>query len=155
MPYSQALRILRICSNLKTARVRCSELTDSLVKWGYNKKKVNAQIERAITNFTNPTPMRERNSTRPVYFNVKYHPSLPDIRGILKRYMPLLHQSDIMKTAVPKLPTISFSQPPDLGRILCRAKLRQPSGSHDRASNSPRICGKNVVSFVLLLFVLI
>lgn len=86
--------------------------------------------------------MRERNSTRPVYFNVKYHPSLPDIRGILKRYMPLLHQSDIMKTAVPKLPTISFSQPPNLGRILCRAKLRQPSGSHDRASNSPRICGK-------------
>lgn len=39
MPYSQALRILRICFNLETARVRCSELTDSLVKRGYNKKK--------------------------------------------------------------------------------------------------------------------
>ena len=56
--------------------------------------------------------------------------------------MPLLHQSDTMKTAVPNLPIISFSQPPNLGRTLCRAKLRQPTGIHDRAFNPPRICGK-------------
>lgn len=39
IPYSPALRILRICSNLETARLRCSELTDSLVKRGYNTKR--------------------------------------------------------------------------------------------------------------------
>ncbi|KAJ8039742.1 hypothetical protein HOLleu_13841 [Holothuria leucospilota] len=142
IPYSQALRILRICSNLETARLRCSELADSLVKRGYNRNKVNSQIERAITNFSNPTSMRESYSTRPVFFNVQFHPSLPDIRGILQRYMPLLHQSDTMKTAVPTLPIISFSQPPNLSKTLCRAKLRQPAGGNDRASKPPRICGK-------------
>ena len=143
IPYSQALRILRICSSLETAKLRCSELTDSLVKRGYNRKKVNVQIERAITNFTNPMPVGESKTARPVYFNVQFHPSLPDIKGILQRYMPLLHQSEKLKTAVPNIPIISFSQPSNLGSTLCRAKLRQPPGVNDRTSKPPQICGKN------------
>ena len=39
-----------------------------------------------------------------MYFNVQFHPGLPDIKGIIQRYMPLVHQSVTMKTVVPDLP---------------------------------------------------
>ena len=62
-----------------------------------------------LTNFSNPPTGHQCHTTRPVYFNVQFHPGLPDIKGILQRYLPLLHQSVTMKTVVPDLPLISFS----------------------------------------------
>ena len=54
IPYSQALRILRICSNKESAKLHSTELVDCLVKRGCNKRRTNKQIERAFTNFANP-----------------------------------------------------------------------------------------------------
>ena len=92
IPYSQSLRILRICSNKESAKIRCTELVECLDKRGYNNRKTNKQIERAFINFSNPPTGHQSHTTRPVYFNVQFHPGLPDIKGILQRYMPLLHQ---------------------------------------------------------------
>ena len=86
MPYSQALRIIRICSSKESAKLRCTELVDCLVKRGYNKRKTNKQIERAFTNFANPPTGRQCHTTRPMYFNMQFHPGLLDIKGILQRY---------------------------------------------------------------------
>ena len=83
IPYSQALCILRICSSKESAKIRCTELVDCLVKRGYNKRKTNKQIECAFTNFSNPPTGHQSHTTRPVYFNVQFHPGLPDIKGIL------------------------------------------------------------------------
>ena len=84
---------------------------DSLVKRGYNKRKTNKQIESAITNFANPPTGRQSHTTRTVYFNVQFHPGMPDIMGISQKYMSFLHQSVTTKTVVLDLPLISFSQP--------------------------------------------
>ena len=143
IPYRQALRILRICSSKESAKLRCTELVDCLVKRGYNKRKTNKQIERAFTNFANPPTGRQCHTTHPVYFNVQFHPGLPDIKGILQRYMPLLHQYVTMKTVVPDLPLISFSQPHNLCRSLCRAKLRQAASVNEEPPIPSQSCGKS------------
>ena len=143
IPYSQALRILRICSSKESAKLRCTELVDCLVKRGYNKRKTNKQIERAFTNFANHPTARQCHTTRPVYFNVQFHPGLPDIKRILQRYMPLLHKSVTMKTVFPYLPLISFSQPHNLCRSLCRAKLRQAASVNDEPPRPSQSCGKS------------
>ena len=83
IPYSQTLCILCICSNKESAKLRCTELVDCLVKQGYNKRKTNKQIERAFTNFANAPTGHQSHTTCPVYFNVQFHPGLPDIKGIL------------------------------------------------------------------------
>ena len=70
IPYCQALRIHRICSSKESAKLRCMELVDCLVKRGYNKRKTNKQIERAFTNFANHPTGRQCNTTRHVYFKV-------------------------------------------------------------------------------------
>jgi len=147
--YSQALRILRICSNIDTARHRCQELTEFLVKRGHNRKLVKQQVERAIDKHTLPQPPSTVIRTnRPVFFNIQYHPGLPDVKGILSRYLPLLHQSEKMKEVIPRQPIMSFSQPPNLGRLLCRAKLKTPS-----VRNTPPChpCGKKRCKLCLVL----
>ena len=80
----QALRILRICSSIESANLRCTELVDCLVKRGHNKRKTNKHIERAFTNIANQPTGRQCLTTRPVYFNVQFHPGLPDIKTIYK-----------------------------------------------------------------------
>ena len=87
--------------------------------------------------------VRRSHTTRPVYINVQLHPGLPDIKCILQMYMPLLHQSLIMKTAVPDISIISFSHPPNLGRCLCRAKLRQPPYVIDELPRPSQCCSKS------------
>ena len=57
--------------------------------------------------------------------------------------MPLLHQSVTMKTDVPDLPHISFSQPHNLCRRLCRAKLRQTASVNDEPPRPSQSCGKS------------
>ena len=86
IPYSQALRILRICSNIETAKLRCTELMDCLVKRVYNKRKTTKQIERAFTHFNNPSTGLQCHTTRPVYLNTQFHPGLPDKRHFTEVY---------------------------------------------------------------------
>ena len=143
IPHSQALRILCICSNTESAKLRCTELVDFLVIHGYNKRKTNKLIERAFTNFGNPPTGRQCHTTRPVYFNVQFHPGLPDIKGILQRYVPLLHQSVTMKTVAHDLQLISFGQPHNLCCSLCRAKLRQTASVNDEPPRPSQSCGKS------------
>ena len=140
IPYSQALRILRICSDLDTAKERCDTLTSNLTKRGYDKKKVQAEVNRAIQNYTNPPPPRE-NSGRRLFFTTDYHPALPDIKGILTSFLPVLHQSEKMKEVMPSPPTMSFRQPGSLKKSLCRAKLRQPK-EKEEATEPAKKCDK-------------
>jgi predicted GIY-YIG superfamily endonuclease len=140
IPYSQALRILRICSDMDTAKERCGELTNNLTKRGYSKKKVEAEIKRAITNFTDPPPPRENTGKR-IFFTTDYHPALPNIKGILRDFLPVLHESERMQEVLPSLPTMSFRQPGNLKKSLCRAKLRQPDEMKDDRVPA-RSCGK-------------
>ena len=47
VPYSLALRLIRICSNKETLGRRLSELREILLTRNYNKNVVNAAIEKA------------------------------------------------------------------------------------------------------------
>ena len=57
--------------------------------------------------------------------------------------MPLLHQSVTIETVVPDLPLISFSQPHNLCRSLCRAKHRQTASANDELHRPSKSCGKS------------
>ena len=116
---------------------------DCLVKRGYNKRRTNKQIERAFNNFVNPTTGRQGHTTFPMYINVQFHPGLSNIRGISKQYMSLLLQSVSMKTVVPDLPHISLSQPRNMCRTLCRAKLRHTAVVNDEPPRPSQFCGKS------------
>ena len=120
IPYAAALRILRICSDTDRADSHLTDLTDYLTNRGHGRKKVLNAINRAKRNVYSPRSGLKDNN---VFFVTQYHPGLPDIKGILNRYMPVLHQSSKLKLAVPSTPVLSFSQPPNLKQIIVRAKV--------------------------------
>lgn len=63
----------------------------------------------------------------PLVFVTKFHPGLPDIKGILVKFLPVLHQSPRMILAVTNAPMLSFRQPLNLKRLIVRAKVNNPS----------------------------
>ena len=127
--YSQALRILRICSDPDTADTRCSELAEFLTQRGHGRRVVREQITRAKAKFRDPVTVTEPSEPTDRFFTVQYHQALPDIKGILTRYLPVLHTSERMTQVALCAPVLSFSQPPNLGKMLCRAKLREESNT--------------------------
>ena len=100
-------------------------------------------------------PTLQCHTTRPVYFNVQFHSGLPDIKGILQKYVPLLHQSVTMKILVPDLPFISFGQPHNLCRSLCRTKLYQIARVNDLPFRPSQSCGKSRCKLCLSLICII
>ena len=123
--YSQAFRILRICSDPQTAVRRCNDLATYLVQRGYNRRKVMKQINRARSNFSNPTdpPAHAEGDCRKVYFTVEYHPGLPDIGGILRKNMALLHCSSLLKRLIPHPLLLASVNPPTLKKYWSELNL--------------------------------
>ena len=58
------------------------------MKRGSNKRKTNKQIERAFINFATHPAGHQGHATHTVNLNVQSYPGLPDIKGILQKYMP-------------------------------------------------------------------
>ena len=103
IPYSQALRLKRICPTPASFENRAKELTHFLVARGYQYKFVCDQIqkvrgkdrEKLIKCNTQPPCDR-------ITFTVTYHPCLPNIGGFLKELHLLLQLSDRCNQAVPR-----------------------------------------------------
>ena len=139
IPYSQALRLKRICSTPASFENRAKELTHFLVARGYHYKSVCNQIQkvrgmdREILIKGNARPPRDR-----IPFTVTYHPRLPNIGGFLKELHPLLQLSNRCNQAVPHVPMMAFRRPKNLQDYLVRAKLRPPSNS-DRGTKGTTV----------------
>ena len=101
--FSQETRILRICSDPATALSRCNELIEYLVRRGHGRRRTQLEVQRAIDAYRNPQ-QHIRNIDRAVYFTVQYHPGLPDIKGTLKIFLPILYTSERL--------SMVFSRPP-------------------------------------------
>ena len=111
--FSQATRILRICSDPATAQSRCNELIEYLVRRGHGRRRTQLEVQRAIDAGRNPQ-QHIRNIDRGVYYIVHYHPVLSDIKGILKKFLPIFYTSGRMSMVFSRPPVVSFSQPKNL-----------------------------------------
>ena len=91
IPYSQALRLNRICSDNETFDKRCNQLEEWLLDRGYSSKLVRNQVLKArkfsredLLNSTK-TPQ-----SRKLTINITYHPAFSKLKNILKTIHLLL-----------------------------------------------------------------
>ena len=91
----------------------------------YILRRSQLEVQRAIDAYRNPQ-QHIRNIDRGVYFIVQYHPGLPDIKGTLKKFLPILYTSERMSMVFSRPLVVSFSQPKNLSQQLCRDKLKEP-----------------------------
>ena len=109
IPYSLALRIVRICSIPEQRDLGLSELKQLLLQRDYKTKIIDAAIERA-RNISRTEALkrviRNKSNDRPVLV-VNYHPSLPSIPKIINSCWKVLTQNPYMKNIFPKPPLIA------------------------------------------------
>ena len=126
IPYSQALRLNRICSDNETFDKRCNQLEEWLLDRGYSSKLVRNQVLKArkfsredLLNSTK-TPQ-----SRKLTINITYHPAFSKLKNILKTIHLLLTPDREHVDVFSQIPVVGFRRAKSLKDILVPAKLPQ------------------------------
>jgi desmoglein 4 len=131
VPYSLALRLVRICSEKVTLDKRLVELENMLLSRKYNKNVVKNALNKAreIKREDALEKVKKKKNDR-VILAVQYHPKLPSISKIIVKHWRTMTRDIEAKDTFPKPPMVAYRQPPNLKSVLCRAKL--PKGGNTK-----------------------
>ena len=147
IPYSLALRIVRICSDTKTRDLWLQELKDLLLSREYKTGIVNAaldearRIPRQEALKKNQKPNQQK---RPV-FAVQFDPRLPSITNIVRKHWRSMVAVDpSMNETFLEPPLVASKVAPNLRAKLIRAKVpSKPASRPRRIMPGMKKCGKN------------
>ena len=133
IPYSQALRLNRICSENILYDKRCNELETWLKCRGYSDKMVRSQILKARKFSRKHLLETEKleNSDKKLVLNVTYHPSFSRLKHILNNIHLLLTPDKEHEKVFPTIPIVGFKKGKSLKDFLVRAKvppIEKPKG---------------------------
>ena len=147
IPFSQALRIRRICSDENIFKSRLAELKGWFKGRGYEESFIQQQIDRvrgldreALVITRDKEEDQGREGRVPLV--TTYHPALSSIMGVAQRLHPMLVTSEEHRKVFPEPPFIAFRRCKNLKDILVRSKLYSgDSGAYDRRGCTP--CDKS------------
>ena len=137
IPYSQALRIKRICSSETDFAIRTNELSGHLRNRQYFRGSVENAIKKAKDIPRSQTltyKTRQRNSDR-VPLVTEYHPGLPPLAKFIKKHLPTLQSTVRLRSIFPHPPVVAFSRPSNLRDILVRARFQDKASFEENNEN--------------------
>ena len=105
---------------------RLAELRAYLLARNYKTKTIDNAIEK-VKSFTRTSTMKRKDKNtqnKRIPLVATYHPGLPNLHGIIRKYFNILHSSERCKRAIPELPIVAFRRPKNLRDRLVRAKLK-------------------------------
>ena len=146
VPFSLAMRIVRICSLQESREKRFSELKQMFLDRGYRESIVEASIHKArniprniaLRKVVNPV-----SSKRPVAV-VSWDPRLPSIDTIQQKHWRSMAQDPYLKKVFPEAPLVAYRRQRNLREILIRAKLPPPNQMRNqRQVKGMKRCQKN------------
>jgi hypothetical protein len=143
VPYSLALRLLRICSDKDDLSKRLTELKEMLISRRYNKNIIQDSIEK-VTKLDRLEILKKTNrpKTDRVVLAITYHPKLPSVSNIIKKHWRTLNRDPKAREMFPQPPMIAFKQPPNLKSKLCQARLPKQRLHQKRQITGTRSCNK-------------
>ena len=143
IPYSQALRLNRICADPNSFDRRCNDLEKWLIERGYSEREVRKQILRARSFSRDSLLDREntRDEQNKITFNLTYYPVFQNVKKILAELHLLLTPDVAHKAVFTNVPIIGFKMT-GVSKItlfeLCYPKLTQKADPN-------RVGGRNVL----------
>ena len=110
IPYSQTLRLNRICSDNGSFDKRCNDLEGWLMERRYNGKMIRKQILRTREHSRTLLEREKAETSKPrLTFNITYYPVFQNIRNILQELHLLLAPDKEHKKVFPDVPVVGFS----------------------------------------------
>ena len=139
IPFSQALRLRRICSEDRIYMQRTRELKQHFLSLGYHDQHLENEFKRALDKSREACLQLKSNqeNTARIPLVVTHHPILPSFHLTTKRHLSILHASDPLRRAFEHPPLIAFRRPRNLRDLLVRATLS--TTPHESPGNFP--CG--------------
>jgi hypothetical protein len=135
IPYSQFLRLRRLCSDEATFQRRCDDMTTNFLQRGYNKKPLQ-EARRRASQVPRHTALeykpRAKQTRVPVV--VTHNPANPPLRAWFQELQPILRSSVRMHAVMPA--------PPVLAEKACRSlrSLLMPSTLPAAVHEAPGCC---------------
>ena len=125
IPYTQALRLNRICSDNGTFDRRCNDLEKWLMERGYNEKMIRKQILSAPEYSRNDLLEKEKQQMpeKKLTFNITYYPAFQHVRRTMEELHILLTPNKEHRKVFPDVPVVGFRNGKNLKDYLVRAKL--------------------------------
>ena len=120
IPYSQSLRISRLCSSQKDFSAHISNLKDWFLARDYPQKVVSKQIEKVVFG---KQPFRKDTSEQGVPpFVATYHPKLKDLGKLIKNLQFLCSDNEVERVFSPA-PIVSYRSARKIKDYIVRSKL--------------------------------
>ncbi|XP_067848012.1 uncharacterized protein [Heptranchias perlo] len=143
IPYGQALRIHRICSDEEERDGHLQTLKDALVRTGYDARLVDRQFRRATAkNRIDLLRRQTRDATNRVPYVVQYFPGADKLRHVLRSLQHVIDDDEHLAKAIPTPPLLAFKQPPNLKQTIVRSKL--PSSQENSVHDTTQPCHSNL-----------
>ena len=132
IPYSLALRIVRICSKTSSRDQRLSELKQMLLDRNYKASIVDAAINKAKAVPRNEALKRvfKPKTRKRTVFVVRHDPRLPSVTNVMKKHWRTMTLDPHMAEVYPAPPMVAHTRPQNIRDKLIKAKL--PSKSRKR-----------------------
>ena len=126
IPYSQTLRLNRICSEASDFDRRCNDLEAWLLKRGYDQGLVRRKVLDARKFKRKDLLNREKseNKDHKLTLNITYHPAFNALNGILRKLHVILNCDQQHCNVFPDVPMVGFRKGKSLKDFLVRAKVQ-------------------------------
>lgn len=146
IPYSLALRVKRICSDVQDFMRHLNILKVDLLSRGYKKNYITKAFEKVI-------PLDRKSALKKVdkkilnrtVLSLQYDPRLPNISNILKNFWKVMTKNPRLKEIFPSPPMITWTRPKNLKDYLIKAKLpkENPNRRSERNKSGFKHCRKD------------
>jgi len=142
IPYGQAIRIHRICSDENDRDTHLNTLRSAFLRSGYDAGLVNRQFHRATQRDRKELLTRNnRTDSEPrVPLVVTYFPGADKLRTTLRPTQHLIDNDPYLRRVLPLPPLLAIRQPQNLKQTLVRSKLPSltPTQNGTQPCNKPR-----------------
>ena len=137
IPYSQALRIRRICSTDKSLKKRLSQLRNHLKRRGYKQSIIKKSFNKAHNiSRSSLLQYKEKQICKRTPCVLSYHPCLRNSFNTIREHWTSVEKNSKLSKVFPEPPMVALKQPNSLRNLLVRAEISKPNTTIGKSHSS-------------------
>ena len=138
IPYSQALRLKKICAETSELLKNLQVLKESFINRGFKEKFLDTEFQRLSEIERDPllTPKSKEKDQKIIPFITTYNKTLPSLKQIINKYWHLLPINSNLRTAFEQEPLIAYRLNKNLRGLIGSKKILD--GKVVRKNNSKK-----------------
>jgi peptide-methionine (R)-S-oxide reductase len=128
IPYSQAVRMRRICSTDKSLKKRLGQLKNHLKRRGYKQSIIKKSFSKAHDiSRSSLLQHKEKQKCKRTPCVLTYHPRLKNSFNTIREHWTSVEKNSKLSKVFPETHMVAFKQPNSLRNLLLRAEMSRPN----------------------------